>query len=159
MNLEYNPEFTSDQILTSPVNSKSRGAYSILKENKIYALSNFSCGFVTETEANVNAYRFAWRLKNRLNRYFMDRYLRRDPIKYEFSYRCKCDGCSRCLDVANLRKELLELNSKQSTSTSGGPASSSLLRLFYNKLINKRTRVEDQAALAKKEKRKKELTA
>lgn len=141
--------------MPAPVDSKTPGAYSLLKEDKLYALSNFSCGFLTETEANVDLYRYYWRLKNRMNRYFMDRYLRRDPIKYEFNYRVKCPGCSKCLSPANLQRELNQLvNSK--AQNSNRPSSSSLLRLFYNKLIDK-SRPEDPAVVTKREKRKKEL--
>jgi hypothetical protein len=97
-------------------------------------LSNFSCGFVTEIDANLeNFWYFGW-LKNRMNNYFMHRYLRRDPLKFDFSYRLKCHGCAKCLNEENLKLELEKLISNNlGASLSSSSSTSSLFKIFYNK--------------------------
>ena len=101
----------SGQVLNeTPVDeegdTKKRGAYSLLKQNQIYALSNVAAGFATETEAWVDKYWYLGWLKHRMNRYFTDRYLRRQPVKFELTYKLKCDGCSKCLDTRELEARL-----------------------------------------------------
>ena len=68
----------------------------------------------------------------------MDRYLRRDPIKYRFTYKVKCTGCSKCLHQAELNAELTDLiknglNAK--TKTADSNENRSFLRVFYKKLF------------------------
>lgn len=119
--------------------SKKRGAYSLLKENKIYALSNLAFGFVTLTDANLDTYWYyptKW-LKNRMNRYFMDRYLRKDPIKYEFRYKNKCFGCSKCLDEKKLRKDLeVLINDKEIDPISQQEKRVSMVQKLFRKFAN-----------------------
>jgi diacylglycerol kinase family enzyme len=88
------------------------GAYSLLKQNKIYALSNFSCGFVTSTDANLDNYWYFGfnTLRQRMNHYFMKRYLLRNPYNYEFTYKNKCYGCSKCLNSVDLNNRLKQVN-------------------------------------------------
>lgn len=159
VSLKHSPNYHVDQIMNASQDANTRGAYSLVKEDKIYALSNVSCGFLTETEASVDNFRYFWRLKSYMNRYFMDRYLRRDPVKYDFSYKLKCFGCSKCLNGAHLKQELDDLiANKQSHQSNSG--SSSLLKLFYNKLINVvqvPSSSKDNAAQLRREKRKEEL--
>lgn len=100
------PQTTEEDTKQEEEDLHDRGAYSLLKENKIYALSNFSAGFVTETDAQLSNYWYFWRLKGIMNRYFTDRYLRRQPIKYDFNFKIKCHGCSKCLDGTELRRKL-----------------------------------------------------
>ncbi len=72
----------------------------------------------------------------------MDRYLRRDPIKYSFKYKTKCTGCSKCLDQTRLVNELDDItkNGLKSTKQINNEAShsaekSSLLRILYKKFF------------------------
>jgi acylglycerol kinase len=83
---------------------KKRGAYSLLKENQIYALSNVSCGFVTAVDANMDTYWYFGWLKTYMNNYFTRRLLVRQPLKYTFQYKLKCFGCSKCLDSEALKR-------------------------------------------------------
>jgi hypothetical protein len=75
-----------------------------------------------------------------MNRYFMDRYLRRDPIKYSFKYKTKCTGCSNCLSQARLVNELDDitkngLKSAKKIKNEASAESSSFLRIFYKKFF------------------------
>ena len=70
----------------------------------------------------------------------MDRYLRRDPIKYSFKYKTKCTGCSNCLNQSQLVNELNDitkngLTSTKKTETVQSTENSSLLRIFYKKFF------------------------
>jgi arginyl-tRNA--protein-N-Asp/Glu arginylyltransferase len=151
VSLRHNPSHTNEQIIKS---SNSRN--NLLKEDKLYALSNISCGFFTETEANVDLFRYWWKLKEHMNSYFMKRYLRRDPVKFEFAYKLKCHGCSRCLDETLLKRELEDLTSSKTASSAN--SNSTLLRLFYNKLVSVVPKSkEDPLVISKREKRKKEI--
>lgn len=167
--LKHNSKYHVDQIMNEHHDKKNRGAYSLLKEDKIYALSNVSCGFVTETDANLENFRYFWRLKNYMNRYFMNRYLRRDPVMYEFSYKAKCFGCSKCLDEGELKKQLDDLvtnrdlqSPDQAKSSSAGL--SSIMKIFYTRLVssvqkqtNKQPTKEQEEAARKREKQKQQL--
>lgn len=97
--------------------NNDRGAYSLLKENKIYALSNVSAGFVTETDAQLNKYWYYGWGKEHMNRYFTDRYLRRQPVRFNFSYKLKCHGCSKCLSTLEMKSKLDNFINKKSQST------------------------------------------
>lgn len=128
---------------------KQRGAYSLLKENKIYALSRVSFGFVTLTDANSDHFwYFSWIkwLQNRMNRYFMDRYLRIDPIKYEFTYKNKCHGCSKCLDGEKIGKELEELLNPPKV------ANPSLIHSLFKRIVQTKNKESDEVARVKQKK-------
>lgn len=142
------------------VDSQKRGAYSLLKENQIYALSNVSCGFVTETDANKDKYWQYWFYREHMNRYFMDRFLRRNPIRFHLTYKNKCNGCSRCLNEKSLVEQLNNLN----RPNQGGSAAQQeqtegerhFLKLIYKKLIKGRIQPkETPAAIAKRERQRK----
>lgn len=159
MSLKHSRDFHTDQIVIA---SKSRSAYNLFNEDKMYALSNISCGFLTETDSNIELFRYWWKLKQRMSRYFMKRYLRRDPIKLEFVYKLKCHGCSNCLNEAALKRELNELVTtvKSTSGSTTAQSGSTLLRLFYNKLVNvvpASKSKEDPTALAQRERHKKEV--
>jgi len=98
-------------------------AYTLQKENKIYALSSFQCGFVTHVEANVDEYwMFGFKaLRKRANQYFCERFLLRNPFQFEFAYKLKCTGCSKCLNKEELELELKNLveNTKTSNKSNG----------------------------------------
>ncbi|CAF0855269.1 unnamed protein product [Brachionus calyciflorus] len=133
---------------------KQRGAYSLLKENKIYALSKVAFGFVTLTDANLETFwYFSWSkwLQNRMNRYFMDRYLRRDPIKYELIYKNKCFGCSNCLNQDEIRKNLELLTNPPKEK------SPSLVHSLFKKIVPP-VKKESEDALLKKQKEIYKLT-
>ena len=85
-------------------------SYKLLKEEKLYALSTISAGFVTETDAYLNSYKYFWKLKAHMNRYFMARHLRRQPINFKLDYKLKCNGCSNCLNEIELKTKLNNLN-------------------------------------------------
>jgi len=115
-----------------------RGAYSLLKENQIYALSNVSCGFVPETDAQVGKYWYFGWMRKHMNRYFTDRYLRRQPLKHSFDYKMKCHGCSKCLNEADLRTALDNfINKKNDSKIEKVPeqVQLSLIQKFYRKFI------------------------
>lgn len=136
---------------------KKRGAYSLLKENKIFALSNISCGFVTLTDANADSYWYLGfkRFKSGMNRYFMERFLRRNPIKYEFSYKLKCIGCSKCLNKAELEKELNEVKNNYlgQKVEAKSDANSSLLRVVYKKFFKIQPKLSKEAIEEAKQKK------
>jgi len=106
---------TNSQELTQAEdeNNKKGLAYKLLKEDNLYALSNVSAGFVTETDAYLNSYRFYWKLKSHMNKYFMSRHLRRQPIKFSLDYKLKCTGCATCLNETELRTKLTNLIRKK----------------------------------------------
>jgi len=106
---------TNSQELTQAEdeNNKKGLAYKLLKEDNFYALSNVSAGFVTETDAYLNSYRFYWKLKSHMNKYFMSRHLRRQPIKFSLDYKLKCTGCATCLNETELRTKLTNLIRKK----------------------------------------------
>ncbi len=114
---------------------QDRGAYSLLKENKIYALSNFSAGIVTETDAQISKYWYFGWLKSHMNRYFTDRYLRRQPVKYSFNYNLKCHGCSKCLNEADLRLKLNNFINNIENAVKTEPPKLSLMQKFYRNFI------------------------
>ena len=73
-----------------------------------------------------------------MNRYLMDRYLRRDPLKYQFTYKTKCAGCSNCLNQTDLTNDLNDLTKNGLTSTQTSKINNenaSLLRKFYAKFF------------------------
>ena len=157
----------SEQQTDSKVNltnidadSQKRGAYSLLKENKIYALSNVSCGFVTETDANKDKYWQYWFYREHMSRYFMDRFLRRNPIRFHLTYKNKCNGCSRCLNEKLLVEQLTNLNrpnqGAQHDTGSGEGQQRHLLKLIYKKFIQGRIQPkETPAAIEKRERQRK----
>jgi diacylglycerol kinase family enzyme len=139
-NSDKTPEIDDDAL---QLERKKTGAYSLLKENKIYSLSNVSFGFVTETDANVDSYWYYGWLKSRMNEYFMKRFLQISPLKYELKYKLQCNGCSKCLNERELRSTLETLinkssgRSRKTNSTIGEnrdakESRSSLIQLFYN---------------------------
>lgn len=103
--LHHSPDQTTEERYDdeSGTDAKKRGAYTLLKENQIYALSNVSCGFVTAIDANEDSYWYYGWLRSHMNKYFTKRYLQRAPLKYKFDYKLKCFGCSNCLN----REEIL----------------------------------------------------
>ena len=75
-----------------------------------------------------------------MNRYLMARYLHRDPLNYRFTYKCKCTGCSKCLNQLQLQNELNDLvknglNSSDKANTDTNE-SKSFLKTFYKKFFN-----------------------
>lgn len=119
--------------------NNDRGAYSLLKENKIYALSNVSAGFVTETDAQESKYWYYGWAKERMNRYFTDRYLRRQPVKFNFSYKLKCHGCSKCLSTEEMKSKLENFINKKSQAANvklpETDAKVSIFQRLYRSLI------------------------
>jgi len=131
-------EPTQEQSKAEEKDNNDRGAYSLLKENKIYALSNVSAGFVTETDAQLSKYWYYGWGKHRMNRYFTDRYLRRQPVKFNFSYKLKCHGCSKCLSTEELKTKLDNfINKKNPTreKTETVEAKASIFQRLYRSLI------------------------
>lgn len=115
-------------------------AYKLLKEENYYALSNVATGFVTDTDAYINSYKYFWKLKSRMNRYFMARYLRRQPMNYKLDYKLKCTGCSNCLNEAELKVKLSNLiqrkdQTQAAKTTSDEPSSGSFLTMFFKKFF------------------------
>lgn len=129
------PESARKEPLEDDKYNNDRGAYSLLKENKIYALSNVSAGMVTETDAQLSNYWYYGWLKNHMNRYFTDRYLRRQPIKYDFSYKLKCHGCSKCLNEMDLKTKLFNFVNKKSDQRPVKQENISFIQVFYRKFI------------------------
>ncbi len=111
----------------SDENLQDRGAYSLLKENKIYALSNFSAGIMTETDSQLSKYWYYGFLKNHMNRYFTDRYLRRQPVRYSFNYILKCHEEELRAKLNNLINNIDERVSKTET-----PKLSLMQKFYYN---------------------------
>jgi hypothetical protein len=149
-------ESTIDDDRNDKLQMKKVGAYSLLKENKIYALSNFSCGFVTLIDSNNDNYWYLGfkRLKSYMNRYFMERYLRRDPIMYRMSYKAKCLGCSKCLNKLELQNDLNNLvknglNSDNDRSQTN-ETSTSFLKMFYKKFFQLKPILSKEALEQKK---------
>jgi diacylglycerol kinase family enzyme len=135
------PDETNNEL--GKLDVKKTGAYSLLKEKKIYALSNISFGFVTEIDANIDKYWYYGWLKSRMNEYFMRRFLRISPLKYELKYKLQCNGCSKCLNEHDLRNALETLINKSSANSPKTNSSSlvnrdlkesrsSMIQLFYN---------------------------
>ena len=138
------------------VDSQKRGAYSLLKENQIYALSNVSCGFVTETDANKDKYWQFWWYREHMNRYFMDRFLRRNPIRFHLTYKNKCNGCSQCLNEKMLVEQLNNLSRPNQGAIQQDDGERHLLKLIYKKFIKGRIQPkETAAAIAKRERQRK----
>lgn len=133
---------------------KKKGAYTLMKDNKIYALSSFACGFVTIIDANLDSYWYYGFdfLKKRMNKYFSERFLRRNPFTYNFTYKLSCDGCSNCLNKEKLQKELLELTTGKVESQN-----SSLMHVLIKK-ITKITHVKKKEDLVELKRRIEKLS-
>ena len=119
-------------------NIEKGSAFKLLKQGDYYALSNVSSGFVTDTDAYVNSYRYFWKLKSYMNQYFMARFLRRQPINYKFDYKLKCTGCSNCLNETELKTQLSNLIQRKDLikqTTNDEPASGSFLTMFFRKFF------------------------
>lgn len=134
---------TNTQELTQAEdeNNKIGLAYSLLKEDNFYALSNVSAGFVTETDAYLNSYRFYWKLKTHMNKYFMNRYLRRQPIKFKLDYKLKCTGCSTCLNETELKTKLTNVirkkdNIKTSQNIETSNENDSFIKIIFRKFFS-----------------------
>jgi len=121
-------------------NNKKGCAFKLLKENSFYAVSNVSAGFVTETDAYINSYKYFWKLKHHMNRYFMARHLRRQPVKFNLTYKLKCNGCSKCLDESELNEKLRSLITKKETTKSiqlsESNGSSSFIQILFRKFFS-----------------------
>ena len=132
-----------------------KGAYTLMKDNKIYALSSMACGFVTITDANVEKYWYYGFdfLKKRMNKYFSQRFLRRNPFKYEFTYKLKCPGCSKCLNKEKLVQELNSLTTGNNETTNRDPH---LMHTLF-KQITKITHVKKKEDLVELKKRIEQL--
>lgn len=87
-----------------------------------------------------------------MNRYFMDRYLRLDPIKYEFRYKNKCFGCSKCLNEESIKKNLDDLLNPPKEK------SASFVQSIIKKIAPSAKKESEEASL-KKEKQIKKLKA
>jgi hypothetical protein len=99
------------------------------------------------TDSNINTYWYLgldW-LKNKMNRYFTDRYLRRNPFHYEFSYKLQCDGCSQCLNRAELQAKMAKIENDESQkrqTVSMGFLHHIFRRLFAFKTLSKSENVK-----------------
>ena len=129
VSLEHSPT-TTDHI--QPSEKKSF----LIKNNELYALSEFTAGFVTETDAYSDRYWYLPLIKSKINRYFMDRSLRRQPIKYEFDYKLKCNGCSKCLNQNELKIQLDQIiNANKIKKQTSNSENKSLLQIIYSKFF------------------------